>query len=152
MTAASGACGWGLLIATSPAVTSHCPLCEAAPCSEPPSRAALSRGIGASVSKIEKTRQRLATLVLPAGTNLGPDIRLARRCGGPDPWADRLRRVLAIHAVQAGKREPLASCSDANADNDTSCSLRQLRRAFVGNRTRTASKEWMAPVRASPRP
>ena len=34
MTAASAARGWGLPIAISPAVTSHCPLCGAAPCSE----------------------------------------------------------------------------------------------------------------------
>src|SRR5215470_11702165 len=37
MTAASAAHGWGLPIATSRAVTSHCPLREAAPCSEPQS-------------------------------------------------------------------------------------------------------------------
>jgi hypothetical protein len=44
-----------------PAATSHCPLCEAAPCSEPPSRAALSRASALRSSQIEKTRQRLAT-------------------------------------------------------------------------------------------
>jgi hypothetical protein len=43
------------------------------------------------------------------------ELALARRCSGPDPRADRLRRVLAIHAVQAGKGELLASCSDAGA-------------------------------------
>src|SRR5262245_59289884 len=37
MTTASAARGWGLPIAISPAVTSHCPLCGAAPCSESPS-------------------------------------------------------------------------------------------------------------------
>jgi len=28
------------------------------------------------------------------------------------------------------KREPLASCSDANANSDTSCSLRQFAQSF----------------------
>jgi hypothetical protein len=38
-------------------VTSHCPLCEAAPCSEP-SEPRCPRGIGASASKIEKPRDK----------------------------------------------------------------------------------------------
>jgi hypothetical protein len=63
-TTASGIAGtpsfqdWASPIATSPAVTSHCPLCEAAPCSEPPSEPRCPRGIGASASKIEKPRDK----------------------------------------------------------------------------------------------
>jgi hypothetical protein len=53
-------------------------------------------------------------LVLLAGASSGSGIRGARRCGASGPVVDRLRRVLAVHAIQAGERL-LASCSDATA-------------------------------------
>jgi hypothetical protein len=58
---------------------------------------------------------------------------VARRCGASGPVADRLRRVLAVHAVQAGESSLLFQ-----RERNT---LPEL-----------GLKEWMAPVRASPRP
>ncbi len=52
----------------------------------------------------ERTRARVPldnALVLPAGAHLGADVRVARRSGAPRLVADRLRWVLAVHAVQA---------------------------------------------------
>jgi hypothetical protein len=42
-------------------------------------------------------------LVLPSGANPQCGVRVASRYGACGPVVDRLRRVLAIHAVQAGK-------------------------------------------------
>jgi hypothetical protein len=52
-------------------------------------------------------------MLLPAGANPWPNVRVARCCGVPDPVGDRLCRVLAIHAAQAGERRLLASAAAA---------------------------------------